>query len=231
MPIPRTLNQDFFKVWSPEMAYVLGYLAADGCMIKNRRGGYFIEFTSTDRILIENLRRVVGSNHHISERIRRNPKWKTAYRLQVGSKAWFQDLSSLGFTARKSNDLVFPNVPTEYLGHFVRGYFDGDGCVYFNSLAFADRKNKRWILLLLFTSGSRGFLDSLKAILSEFGVKGGYVFEKSRGFDLRFSHKDSLAIYMMMYHTAPISDLYLPRKREKLERAIQVLGLDKELRL
>ena len=28
MPISKTLNQDFFKTWSPEMAYVLGFFAA-----------------------------------------------------------------------------------------------------------------------------------------------------------------------------------------------------------
>ncbi len=52
MPMHRTLNQDFFKTWSPEMAYVLGYFAADGSMIQNKRGGHFIEFTSTDAVLI-----------------------------------------------------------------------------------------------------------------------------------------------------------------------------------
>ena len=52
--------------------------------------------------------------------------------------------------------------------------------------------------------------------------------EKSKGgYDLVFSHGDSLALYRLMYHTAETSELFLPRKRDKLEQAIQVLGLDK----
>jgi hypothetical protein len=122
MPKARTLTNDFFKTWTPHMAYVLGYFAADGCMVKNARGAHFIEFTSTDRILLEHVQRAIGSNHCISERPTRKAAHRSQYRLQIGSKAWFQDLQRLGFTPHKSTTLQFPNVPDKYLGHFVRGY-------------------------------------------------------------------------------------------------------------
>lgn len=207
------------------MAYVLGYFAADGCMFRAKLGGYSIEFTSTDYILLQNVQKAARSNHQISERKRRNEKWKTQYRLQIGSKIWFEDLTTLGFTTCKSTTLHFPNPPKAYLGHFVRGYFDGDGCVYFRKLQFADRKNPRHILMTLFTSGSRSFLESLTEALRHHGVQGGHLLTKERGFDFRFSHRDSLALYELMYNTAQVVDLFLPRKREKLEHAIQVLKL------
>lgn len=231
MALVRTLNQDFFKTWSPEMAYVLGFFAADGSMLANKRGGYFIEFNITDRIVLEHVQCVTGSNHKIAERTpdARNQKhWKQLYRLQIGSKEWFTDLAALGFRQHKSNALEFPNIPQEYTGHFVRGYFDGDGCVYFSELKYADRSYKRWVLLTLFTSGSLSFLQSLHTALRRYGVRGGSLCKKSAsGFELKFSHHDSLALYRLMYHTAGVSDLFLPRKREKLEKAIQVLGFDK----
>src|SRR3989344_237214 len=80
-------------MWSPEMAYVLGYFAADGSMIKNNHGGYYIEFTSTDRTILEQVCRVSNSSHKISERPLRNEVWKRQYRVQVGSRYWFNDLS------------------------------------------------------------------------------------------------------------------------------------------
>jgi len=230
MPVSRSLNQDFFKTWTPEMAYVLGYFAADGSMMINNRGGHYIEFTSTDRILLEHVQKATRSTQAITERPIRTAKWKQAYRLQIGSKVWFADLLRMGFIQGKSNTLALPRVPDPCIGHFVRGYFDGDGCVYFNELKYADRKNKRWVVLTLFTSGSRNFLTDLWHVLKSHGLKGGSLRTKARGFELAFSHRDSLALYRLMYHTAPISDLYLTRKREKLERAIQVLGLDKEMR-
>jgi intein/homing endonuclease len=212
------------------MAYVLGFFAADGSMLENSRGGHYIEFNSTDRILLEHIKRVTQAHQKITKRdrdARDAPTWKTIYRLQIGSKEWFRDLESLGFTQHKSNTLHFPEVPGEYLGHFVRGYFDGDGCVYFNYLKYQDRTHKRWVLLTLFTSGSRPFLKSLHAALKGLGVAGGSLTNKKRGFELKFSHSDSLALYRLMYHTAEVCEVFLPRKREKLERAIQVLGIDK----
>lgn len=221
----RSLNQDFFKTWTPEMAYVLGYFAADGSMLENGRGGHYIEFTTTDQCLLSFIKQVCGASQRITIRSRRNAKWKEQYRLQIGSRKWFANLTQLGFTQAKSNTLHFPQIPPEHASHFVRGYFDGDGCVYFNTLTFADRPRPRPILMTLFTSGSKTFLRSLWDVLKDNGVQGGSLKKKARGFELAFSHRDSLALHLFMYHTAPISNLYLPRKRQGLEKAIRVLKL------
>jgi hypothetical protein len=227
----RTLNQDFFKKWSPEMAYVLGFFAADGSMLENKRGGCFVEFNITDRIVLEYIQKASGSNHKITERThdaRNNVQWKQLYRLQIGSKVWFTDLSALGFTQRKSNTLKFPEVPSAYFGHFVRGYFDGDGCVYLGTYIAKDRKKERWVFQTLFTSGSKVFLEELHLLLIRYGVRGGRIAKKSKGaYELILSWRDSLALYRLMYHTVPVCGPYLPRKREKLEKGIKVLALDK----
>ncbi|MSU74262.1 hypothetical protein EXS57_00595 [Candidatus Kaiserbacteria bacterium] len=225
MPIHRELNHSFFKEWSPEMAYVLGFFAADGSMLKNNRGAHFIEFTITDRSVLEQIQQVTNSTHRIAERKSKVAKHKTAYRLQIGSKRWFEDLSQLGFMQNKSKKLSLPKIPKKYFGDFVRGYFDGDGCVYFNRLRFADRKKLRWILMTLFTSGCRPFLEFLWTQLKSYGVSGGSLKKKVRGFELVFSHADSIALHHLMYHTGKIPELWLPRKRKKLENAIRELQM------
>lgn len=205
------------------MAYVLGFFAADGSMLKNKRGGHFIEFNITDKVVLDFIRKAVSSSHKITKRPSRNLKWKAIYRIQIGSKEWFEDLSRLGLTQHKSNTLQFPEVPKRYIGDFVRGYFDGDGCVYFKKLKYADRKYKRWVALSLFTSGSNLFLESLWKVLKQHGVQGGSLKKKIRGFELVFSHKDSLALYTLMYHTALTTGLYLPRKYKLFTKAIKAL--------
>lgn len=205
------------------MAYVLGYFAADGSMIENKRGGHFIEFTSTDRVLLELIQEVIGSTHKIQQRKQYNELWKVQYRIQIGSKEWFADLSEFGFTQNKSNSMKFPKISTPYFGDFVRGYFDGDGCIYLNKLKYADRKNKRWVVLSIFTSGSKVFLEHLHDTLRKYGVNGGSLRTKAHGFDLSFSHHDSLAIYQLMYHTASTTDLYLPRKYMHFTKAMKTL--------
>src|SRR3989338_5004890 len=43
------VNVDFFRRWTPDMAYVLGYFAADGCAVRNQRGSHYLRFDSVDR--------------------------------------------------------------------------------------------------------------------------------------------------------------------------------------
>lgn len=130
---------------------------------------------------------------------------------------------AFGFTQRKSRTIVFPQVPEEFLCDFVRGYFDGDGCIYFKKLKFADRKNLRWIVMSLFTSDSRLFLESLHTALHAAGIQGGSLKKKERGFELALSAKDSLALYKLMYHTTPTTGLYLPRKYKLFTKAMRTL--------
>lgn len=226
MAVQKKLNQDFFKIWTPDMAYVLGFFAADGNMIRNKRGACFISFHITDKIILQNMRRALGSNHKISLRDRGNAKHKIGYRLQIGSKEFYNDLSALGFTPNKSKTMTLPEVPEAFLGAFVRGYFDGDGCVYFKKFKVSDRKNERWIFSSRFTAGSRTFLDPLLGVLRSRGVKGGFTMRKKSGFELVLSHRDSLALFRLMYDTMAATDIYLPRKYKIFRRAIDTLYAD-----
>ena len=223
----RSVQNDFFNHWSREMAYVLGYFAADGAMIKNNRGAHFIEFHSTDKYLIETVRKIIKSEHHIGVRNRKekNPKWKTAYRLQIGSAEMFEDLSRLGFTQNKSKTLKLPAIPTRYVGDFVRGYFDGDGNIYFKKHFVKARNKRKWIFSSRFTSGCKKYLQNLHTSLRKHGIEKGFILNKSRksGFDLVFSHRDSLALYRLMYNTAADTGFYLPRKYKIFQKAIRTL--------
>ncbi len=57
---PR-VNIDFFKKWSLEMAYILGYFAADGSMYANPRGSKYITFSSIDREILEKVKQSLNS--------------------------------------------------------------------------------------------------------------------------------------------------------------------------
>ena len=225
MPIPRNLNQDFFKKWSPAMAYVLGFFAADGNMIRNKRGAHFIAFYNCELSILRYVRLALGSNHKIAKR-KLKPKHTQCYQLQIGCKEIFNDLLALGMSPAKSKTILFPKIPNRYVADFIRGYFDGDGCVYLRHLKFADRKRKRWIFLTLFTSGSKTFLEQLHTVLKKRGIQGGSIRIKRRGFDLSLSMRDSLALFRLMYDTRPATGLFLPRKYSIFQRAIKILYPD-----
>jgi hypothetical protein len=224
MPIHKQKNEHFFKEWTPQMAYILGFFAADGCMFRSRRGGYFIEFQITDRELLEAMRQALDSNHHIATlpvEVRERPK----FRLQIGSKVWFEDLLRLGMTPKKSHTLMMPDIPVEHLRHFVRGYFDGDGNVYANEYARKGRKNPSITLLTGFTSGSRGFLEAFHERLRVVGiVSGGSVFDREEYSRLHYSVWDSCNLYRFMYNGEE-SSLCLKRKKAIFEGYFKRKGI------
>ena len=205
------------------MAYVLGLFAADGTMIANNRGAHFIEFHLTDREILVKVRKVLKADHKIAIRDRGNPNYKLGYRLQIGSKEMFEDLIRLGFTPNKSLVLKMPDVPTQYFRHFVRGYFDGDGCVYFRKHYAKDRSRMKWSFTSRFTCGSKTFLEDLWRMLKGHVHKGGlYAKSKNSGFELVFSHHDSLALFKFMYNNLD-TDLYLVRKHRLFSKALKTL--------
>lgn len=89
------------------------------------------------------------------------------------------------------------------MSDFIRGYFDGDGCI-------MNLKGGR--INSTFTSGSKKFLDELLLVLkTEAGVEGGSYDASSQS--LKFGKKDSIKIGKYIYQNDP--ELFLMRKKEK----------------
>ena len=222
MPMFRRFDRDFFKVWSSEMAYVLGFIFADGTVFKNKRGAFFLEITSTDVEIIKKIRKIMNSDHKIGIREPKKAGWKRSYRLQIGSKEMVNDLMRFGVIQNKSLVVSFPKVPDKFLRHFIRGYFDGDGGVYIKKYNRKDRPSSSWVFSTRFTSGSRKFLEglwnSLRGTLS-----GGFIYKKNRCFDLAFSTNDSLALFKFMYNSQ--SSLFLRRKYRTFQKAFEILKM------
>ena len=213
VPIYKKINKDFFKKWNTEMAYVLGFIYADGNIICTKRNTWFWSLQINDKDILEEIKKVLNSEHVISKKKIYNNQGQS-YRLQVGSKEMCEDLMHLGLTERKSKTILLPKVPKKYFPDFLRGYFDGDGGVW---VGFKNKKriHKIYAISTAFTSGSREFLIALKEVLSEYEILGGSLVQKERGFDLKYSIGDSLILYKIMYNNT--CTLFLKRKKDKFE--------------
>lgn len=206
------------------MAYILGFFAADGYMTLNKRGAHFWNIQIIDRELLEAIKKAIGAEHKISERIGEGNE-KILYRLQIGSKEMFQDLQNLGFTQGKTYSMVVPNVPAKYFRDFVRGYFDGDGNVWSGRI-HRDRPNDTLAICSSFVSCSGLFLAELRRRLRIFGLING-VLNKGKGnyYRLTYSIRSSMKLCDFMYnHPCLVSgkDLFLQRKRVVFERYLKM---------
>lgn len=124
------INQDFFKTWSSDMAYVLGFVVADGCIIKrkDRMNSYVFNITSKDKSILLKIREVLDSDHPIG--IKFNSQKISYNQIQICDREICRDLMNLGICPRKTYNLGPIKVPDKYFSDFVRGFFDGDGTVY-----------------------------------------------------------------------------------------------------
>ncbi len=114
------LNEDYFKTWSKNMAYILGFFTADGFIASNMQT---VSFAQKERYILEKIRDELESNHPFI----RNEQ-TGVYMLNLHSKIIKDDLMGIhGIGLKKSNNVLFPHVPEQFMSHFVRGYFDGDG--------------------------------------------------------------------------------------------------------
>ena len=212
MGIKYRVNEDFFKTWAPEMAYALGFIAADGSLedASYLRGKY-LRVCSSDLEILKKIKVIMHSEHTIvvikpRECVIAGKKYisRQKYMLRIGSHEIYNDLLRLGITPRKSKTINLPKIPLEIMAHFLRGYLDGDGCVSFY--------NKKKRLSVTFTSGSNLFLEQLSKVIS-FVLGGGShgVFRNKRAFQVKYSTREAIPLLRYIYSDCT-NELYLERK-------------------
>ncbi|WP_078553488.1 LAGLIDADG family homing endonuclease [Alkalihalobacterium alkalicellulosilyticum] len=183
-------NENYFKTWTNNMAYILGFIAADGVITNSLQT---VGISQKDKTILEEIKKEIGTT------IPLNKNKKTGvYLLNFHSKIMKYDLINIhGITPNKSNTIKFPYVPNEYLHHFVRGYFDGDGHIYKSGY------------MICFVCGSRQFIYCLQEKLKQQGFISNIKDEESF-FRLYISgRKTIIRFYYWLYKD---KELFLKRK-------------------
>lgn len=198
------INEDFFHNWSKEMAYILGFILTDGNISDDNNQ---VGITIKDVELLEKIRAKLKSNHPI-----KYLKAYGTYQFGFAREKMVERLRELGITSNKSLKVKFPDVPDQFLSHFIRGVFDGDGSVFF------EPRSKKSPLRVNFTSGSKEFITTLEGILRSLaGLSKRTIYELHRintSYYIRYPHKDCLKFFDYIYAGADES-MWLERKRQK----------------
>lgn len=144
---PRKYDFDktvFEKLDTPEKAWLFGWILADGCVCNNRLS---IRLKSDDEEVVVKFRDVLKSNTPLH-------RTKNSVGIAIFSEKLANDLKSLGCQSKKSLTMEFPkNIPEHLYRHFLRGYFEGDGCISYNK-----RRNS----LKINFKGTKEFLEGVK---------------------------------------------------------------------
>lgn len=128
------LKHDYFNKIDTELkAYFLGLLYADGTIeIRDKSQPQLrIELNREDKYILEKFKEELNSDNKISD------TKKGCCRFGVHSSKLVEDLAKYKVVPNKSHKLDSLVILVEpYMGHFIRGIFDGDGWVYKRQYSF-----------------------------------------------------------------------------------------------
>ncbi|TAN42510.1 MAG: hypothetical protein EPN22_12115 [Nitrospirae bacterium] len=163
----QEINEGFFKVWTPAMAYVLGVIYTDGNMniIKSQSRNFVYRVTvyQKEPELLEKVLFLMKCKTLIIKNPRRIYNGVVAGEgcfFHLNSETLFNDLLKLGVTPNKSLTMEFPTMPSEMERHFIRGCWDGDGSVFFNNGK----------LCASYVSGAESFIQGVAEKLFKIGI-------------------------------------------------------------
>lgn len=135
-PTKYRCDEAKFKEWSPNMAYWLGFIWADGHIRNEKyRKHLRIVLSYRDKEHLFLLKDFLKSDIPLVEsKVElKNGSEYDVISIVINRKKLVDSLVEYNIFPNRSNDgVAFPEVPDKYSWCFIRGYFDGDGAIYRN---------------------------------------------------------------------------------------------------
>ena len=168
---PYTCDYHYFdEINTEEKAYWLGFLTADGWISKSKKtnaGVTGIELQYGDIGHLKKFNKSISGNYQITDRWRtcQLSKYKDKKNhmccIRIFSSTMYNSLNKIGFSNDKSYDFYIPDLSPDLIRHYIRGYFDGDGCLCFTNKNFS----------ISFITASHSLHNDLVKILKDNSIK------------------------------------------------------------
>ena len=211
-----SVDYKFFEEWTPESAYIFGFIAADGHLFhesgQEKKSALQFEIASYDIDILEKIKEKLQYEGPLC-----NTKRDTV-KLQINNKKIIEDLIKKGIPkTNKTFNLEYPKgLPNNLSNHFVRGLFDGDGSVYKHG------NTPRFQLL-----GTRKILEDIKKKLPV-DTSNNSIYDRNAQncnvYSLQISGNKSKEIFEWMYKD---STIHLDRKYNKYQDILKARELNK----
>lgn len=200
----------FFQRQTKDMAWILGFIAADGTIGYNTNR-IKITVAKKDEEILWRIRQKLQSNYPIKSFV--TDKGYENVSFSWTCQTHKEDLAKFYVVPKKTLTLRFPDtLERKYWIDYIRGFFDGDGSV--NFIRVQGKKAYtalRWQLC----SAAPGFLEHIIEFLSEeYGIKKVNIQVRRGIHDLyvcQYSTNATKALYSILYND--LSGLYLLRKQ------------------
>ena len=220
------------------MAYCLGIIYSDGNIYFGRDDGNLkttaivsrLSIAQKDPEILKKIKALMQSNVKLYHRPKRvNKKGIVSgkvYIIQFGRTEIVRDLVALGLESNKSLTMKFPKIPVQFQRHFIRGLWDGDGCI---RITTRSKDSVYW--RADYVSGSKVFIDKMYEVLRGAGMKkiSYYYPPNSNAIYLRVNEPEIPALFHFMYDNVS-ENAYYSRKyidfRKATENRFSKVGLN-----
>ena len=221
----------FHTIDSYAKAYIVGFIAADGALVKPKQGNDALTITIKyeDKAVLDFIKSEIGNEHKIQEIIRPSSFDKTKMihhaRYCITDKNIADDLHKLGIDNNKSLNMgnIIKNIPYKYRDAFIIGYFDGDGSV---TIREGLQPNDRNFLCKDFSLyiQIRGTVEFLSGICNHLKITTSHIYQRDSIPQLSFANKKDTYRFFQCYKNLPF---YYKRKYDKFLQRINHPSYDK----
>lgn len=203
--------------WSADIAYAVGLMVTDGCLISD---GRHLDLTSKDREQLLNFITCIDRAIPISKK--KGPEGRMVNRVQFSDVVLYRFLLEVGLTPKKTHTIGPLKIPEKYFFDFLRGHYDGDGTFY---SYFDPRWKASYMFYLSFVSASKGHITWLQATIEKLiGVRGHITSAEGHAvIQLKYAKKETITLLKHMYPSPSVRSL--SRKRLKIAKALRIVGL------
>lgn len=213
-------NEDYFEnIDTEDKAYFLGFIVADGSI---HCGNNSIKLIQSEKNILEKFKKYIEFEGPIYESKTRNINVLTISSFKTKS-----DLDNLGIYANKTNVVMYPNIPEHLERHFMRGVFDGDGCISLRTDK-RDNSNRGQVNIC---SGSKDFIYEYYNKIVDYACLSGrnkVRCPKSTYYVIDWGGlSDVEKIYDFFYKDATV---FLERKKETFDRVVSITRKKKKYR-
>jgi hypothetical protein len=207
-------NYHYFDIInSKDKAYFLGWLYSDGNNYPPT-GTIQLGIQESDIKILKILQSYI-TNKRFDIKIYKRKQGKNKAVLKLTSKITSKALEKLGVVQNKTFILEFPTekqVSKKYIHHFIRGYFDGDGCI----TAFLSKKDRNPSYFFTI-SGNHKFLNVCQdVIISILNFRKTKLIKNRSIFNMCYGGNNQIILLYNWLYT-DCDDLYLERKKLKFE--------------
>ena len=217
--IRKKYNENYFeKIDTEDKAYFLGLIYADGCLLLDSKKYIYkltLKIHPKDKEILYKFKKKINGEMDIWFH-----KQREMCEINLSGKKLVSDLIKIGLHPNKTFTIKYPNIDKNLEPHFLRGYFDGDGCIRIN----LDKRDNSKRGDLRIVSGSIDMLNKINERMN-------FLFDTNmnklygpKEKDYRFlgwaAMKDIEKIYDGFYSQ---SDLFIMRKKVIFDKVISII--------